>query len=130
MIVIQAPGRESPVPRVPFSGRNLGFSLPEHDPGSRAAKPAGDHVWPTRSAICWWALAAWPPIARRTCSAAAASAPAFVFAATTERKNDRNVIGFFPGSDPEKKKEIDHLQRPLRSRGCGRQGRDLQRLGR
>ena len=30
----------------------------------------------------------------------------FRFAASIENKEDRNVIGFFPGSDPEKKKEI------------------------
>ncbi len=41
------------------------------------------------------------PIARRR-----RSARRFRFAATTEIKEDRNVIGFFPGSDPEKKKEI------------------------
>ena len=30
----------------------------------------------------------------------------FKFAATRENKDDRNVFGLFPGSDPEKKKEI------------------------
>jgi Peptidase family M28 len=30
----------------------------------------------------------------------------FSFAAKKELKDDRNVIGFFPGSDPEKKKEV------------------------
>ena len=30
----------------------------------------------------------------------------FTFAADKEVKNDRNVIGIFPGSDPEKKKEV------------------------
>jgi hypothetical protein len=30
----------------------------------------------------------------------------FSFAARKELKDDRNVVGFFPGSDPEKKKEV------------------------
>lgn len=30
----------------------------------------------------------------------------FSFAAKKELKDDRNVVGFFPGSDPEKKKEV------------------------
>ena len=30
----------------------------------------------------------------------------FTFAAKKELKDDRNVVGFFPGSDPEKKKEV------------------------
>ena len=54
----------------------------------------------------------------------------FRFAATTENKSDRNVIGFFPGSDPEKKKEIVVFRRTLRPRRRRRKGRDLQRLGR
>ena len=45
-------------------------------------------------------------------------------------KEDRNVIGFFPGSDPEKKKEIIIFSAHYDHVGVDEKGEIYQRLGR
>jgi hypothetical protein len=46
----------------------------------------------------------------------------FSFAARKELKDDRNVVGFFPGSDPEKKKEVVIFSAHYDHVGVGEQG--------
>ena len=106
VLEIQPPGRESPVPEVPVTGPKPRVFAPEHDARSCPDEPC------RRSRLA-------DPIRDLLVGACGLTADSkgqvlggggvrarFRFAATTETKEDRNVIGFFPGSDPEKKKEI------------------------
>ena len=54
----------------------------------------------------------------------------FKFAAKKESKEDRNVVGLFPGIRHRQGQGSRHLQRPLRPRRGRRKGRDLQRIRR
>jgi hypothetical protein len=105
VLVIQAPGRQSPTPEVPFSGRNLGFNRPNMTLGpAPLSLPTISLTDPIRDLLVG------------ALGLAADSKPhhilegsvrvRFRFAARKESKHDRNVLGFFPGSDAEKKKEV------------------------
>ena len=105
VLEIQPPGRETPVPEVPFNGQNLGFSRPTVTLGHASVNvPAitlGDSIRDL--------LVATYGLTTETKSQVLAGGgirARFRFAATTEIKEDRNVIGFFPGTDPQRKKEI------------------------
>jgi hypothetical protein len=105
VLVIQPPGRESTAPEVPTSARNLGFSLPTmtlgHAPASLPAITLAD---PIRDLLVG-ALGLAADTKGQLLGGGGVRAR-FRFAATRETTDDRNVVGFFPGSDPEKRKEI------------------------
>ena len=105
VLVIQPPGRESPAPDVPFSGRNLGFSHPSialgHAPTSLPAITLADPIRDLLVEACDLAADS-----KGKLLGGGGVRARFRFSATRETTNDRNVIGFFPGSDPEKKKQI------------------------
>ena len=102
---MEPPGRESPAPGVPVTGRNLGFSRPRmtlgHAPNSLPAISLADPIRDLLVGAC--SLTA---ETKGQLLGGGGVRARFRFAATTEMKEDRNVVGFFPGSDPEKKKEI------------------------
>jgi Peptidase family M28 len=105
VLEIQPPGQDTPVPAVPFSGRNLGFSRPSMTLGHASADvPAitlGDSIRDLLIEACGLTKDS-----KGQVLADGRVRARFRFAATTEMKEDRNVIGYFPGADPEKKKEI------------------------
>ncbi len=105
VIVIQAPGRQSPAPQVPFSAANLGFARPSMTlgpaPTSLPTLVLSDPIRDVLVAALGLAADSKPH------SIAGGSVRArFRHAARQEFKNDRNVLGFFPGTDPEKKKDV------------------------
>jgi Peptidase family M28 len=105
VLEIQPPGHESPVPEVPFSGRNLGFSRPSMTLGhATTSLPAITLADPIRDLLV--GACGLTADTKGQLLGGGGVRARFRFAATTEKKEDRNVIGFFPGSDPEKKKEI------------------------
>jgi hypothetical protein len=106
LLEISPPGAESPLPDETANGRLPGFSRPSmtlgHAPVNVPAITLNDSIRDVLVSACGLtaeskghALAGDGGVRAR-----------FRFAATTEIKEDRNVIGYFPGSDPEKKKEI------------------------
>ena len=105
VLEIQPPGHESPVPEVPFSGRNLGFSSPSMTLGhATASLPAITLADPIRDLLV--GACGLTADTKGQLLGGGGVRARFRFAATIEKKEDRNVIGFFPGTDPEKKKEI------------------------
>jgi Peptidase family M28 len=105
MIVIQAPGRKTPAPQVPYSARNLGFGRPNVTPGtSRGAIPLLYLADSIRDLLVNTLGLA--PDSKPHALAQGSVRARFRFAARKEPKHERNVLGFFPGSDPEKKKEV------------------------
>jgi hypothetical protein len=105
LMVIQAPGRKTPAPQVPSSARNLGFGRPSISVGMPVEQlPVIYLCDPVRDLLA------------SALGLAADSKPhaiegggvraRFRFASRREPRSDRNVLGFFPGSDPEKKKEV------------------------
>jgi hypothetical protein len=105
VLVMQPPGRETQAPTVPFSAQNLGFSRPSmslgHPPASLPAIGLTDPIRDLMVSAC--GLTA-DTKGQLLCGGGVHAR--FRFAATAEIKEDRNVLGFFPGTDPEKKKEI------------------------
>jgi hypothetical protein len=105
VLMIQPPGRQSAPPRAPSNGPAAGFARPTMTLGhARESLPSINLSDPIRDLLVG------------ALGLAADSKPAllggggvrvrFRFAATKETKYERNVVGLFPGSDPEKKKEI------------------------
>ena len=105
VVVIQPPGRQSPAPQVPFSGANLGFGRPRMTLGPEPADlPALQLADPVRDVLVEaLGLAADSKPHRITGGGLRVR---FRYAARQESRTDRNVVGFFPGSDPERKKEV------------------------
>jgi Peptidase family M28 len=105
VLVMQPPGTETPVPSAPFNARNLGFSRPSMTLGhAPASLPAITLTDPIRDVLVnALGLAA---DSKGQLLGGGGVRARFRFAATTELKDDRNVFGYFPGSDPDKKKEI------------------------
>ncbi len=105
VIMIQAPGRQSPAPRVPFSSSNLGFAHPSMTlgpaPPCLPALMLSDPIRDVLVAALGLAVDSKPHVI-----SSGSVRARFRHAARKELKNDRNVIGWFPGSDPEKKKEV------------------------
>jgi hypothetical protein len=105
VLMIQPPGRDSPAVRAPFSARNIGFGRPSmslgHAPESLPALGLAD---PIRDLLVG-ALNLSAESKGQLLGGGGVRAR-FRFAATKESKDDRNVLGLFPGSDPERKKEI------------------------
>ena len=105
LLEIEPPGRESPVPEDPASGRNLRFSRPSmtlgHAPSSMPAITLADSIRDLLVGAC--GLTA---LTKAQSLGGCGVRAHFRFAATTESKEDRNVVGFFPGSDPDRKNEI------------------------
>jgi hypothetical protein len=105
VLVIEPPGRESPAPRVALSGRNNGFSRPSMTLGHAPTNlPAISLADPIRDLLVGACSLTADTIGQLLGGGGVRAH--FRFAATTEMKEDRNVIGFFPGADPDKKKEI------------------------
>jgi hypothetical protein len=105
LIVMQPPGRKTTEPQVPFNARNLGFGRPRMSFGTPAQQGPllhlGDNVRDTLVKSLGLTAESKPQALQRGRLRAR-----FRFAARREPRSDRNVLGFFPGSDPEKKKEI------------------------
>ena len=105
LLVIEPPGRESPAPGIPLTGRNAGFSRPSMTLGHASwTLPSISLADPIRDLFV--AACGLTADSKAQLLGGGGVRARFRFAATTEMKEDRNVIGFFPGSDPEKKKEI------------------------
>jgi Peptidase family M28 len=105
LIVIQPPGRKTPAPQVPLNAGNLGFGRGGLTLGSpRASLPVLYLADPVRDLLAssLGLTADSQPHALDGGSVRAR----FRYAARREPKSERNVLGFFPGSDPEKKKEV------------------------
>ena len=105
VVVIQPPGHQSPAPQVPFSGANLGFGRPRMTLGPEPADlPVLRLSDPVRDVLVEaLGLAADSKPQRITGGGLRVR---FRYAARQESRTDRNVVGFFPGSDPERKKEV------------------------
>jgi hypothetical protein len=105
VLVMEPPGADSPAPESPFTGRNLGFARPMmslgHAPTGLPAISLADSVRDVLIGACGLNADS-----KGQLLGGGGVRARFRFAANTEIKEDRNVIGFFPGSDPEKKKEI------------------------
>jgi hypothetical protein len=105
VLVMEPPGKESPAPESAFTGRNIGFSRPMmslgHAPTGMPAINLADSVRDVLVGACGLTAES-----KGQLLGAGGVRARFRFAANTEIKEDRNVVGFFPGSDPEKKKEI------------------------
>ena len=105
LIVIQPPGRKTPASPVPFSARNLGFGQSGLTLGSpRVSLPVlslADSVRDVLTTSLGLTADSKPhALDGKTVRAR------FRYAARKEPKSERNVVGFFPGADPEKKKEV------------------------
>jgi hypothetical protein len=105
VLVMQPPGTETEAPVAPFNAQSAGFSRPSMTLGhGRTSLPAITLTDPIRD-ILVNALGLTTETKSQLLGGGGVRAR-FRFAATTELKEDRNVIGYFPGSDPDKKKEI------------------------
>src|SRR5208337_4685544 len=105
VLMIQAPGRQSPTPQVPFSGANLGFARPSMTLGpAPASLPTLILSDPIRDVLAGALGLAVDSKPHSICGGSVRAR--FRHAARKEFKNDRNVVGFFAGSDPEKKKDV------------------------
>jgi len=105
VLMIQAPGRQSPTPRVPFSGANLGFARPSMTLGpAPTSLPTLILSDPIRDVLVGALGLAVDSKPHSICGGSVRAR--FRHAARKEFKNDRNVLGFFLGSDPEKKKDV------------------------
>ena len=105
VLMIQPPGRQSPAPSVPFSGKNLGFGRPNMTLGAEpAVVPVFNLADPVRdllvSSLGLVADSKAHPVEGGNLRVR------FRYAASKEVKSDRNVVGFFPGSDSQKQKEV------------------------
>jgi hypothetical protein len=105
LIVVQAPGRKTPEPQVPFSARNIGFGRPRMAFGSPAQQLPLMHLADSVRDVLVKAFGLTAESKPHPLDRGGLRAR-FRFAARREPRSDRNVLGFFPGSDPEKKKEV------------------------
>jgi hypothetical protein len=121
ILIIQPPGREAPSPGGPLSGRNPGFSRRRmtlgHAPVSLPAIRLADPIRDLLVGACGLAADT-----KGKLLGGGGVRARFRFAATRETTDDRNVIGFFPGSDPEKKKEIIMFSAHYDHVGVGEKG--------
>lgn len=105
LIVIQPPGRKTGAPQVPFSARNLGFERPSLTLGSpRATLPVLYLADSVRDLLAT-SLGLTADSKPHALSGGGVRAR-FRYAARREPQSERNVLGLFPGADPEKKKEV------------------------
>lgn len=105
VLVIRPPGREAPASGAPFNGRNVGFGRPGMSLGrGKPGLPVLGLADPIRDVLV--AALDLTVDSKRDLLGGGGVRVRFKFAATREDKHDRNVFGLFPGSDPEKKKEI------------------------
>ncbi len=105
ILVIEAPGRKTPAPDIPFSPQNLGFSRPGMSLASASAEPPALRLSDAIRDLLvqGLGLTAQPghaPEPGRTLRAR------FQYAARKSAAADRNVIGLFPGSDPKQKHDV------------------------
>jgi hypothetical protein len=105
VIVMEPPGHNLPVPRIPYSAGNLGFGRS----GFSLGAPQGPLPLLYLTDSIRELLAT--HLGLKADSKPHVFAPGsirarFRFAARREPGSERNVVGFFPGSDPEKKKEV------------------------
>ncbi len=106
LIVIHPPGRNMPAPQVPYSAANLGFGRSNLALVNPAREPfpvvyLGDPVRDQLTSALGLTADSRPHVIGGDSLRAR-----FRYAARKEPKSERNVLGVFPGSDAEKKKEV------------------------
>jgi Peptidase family M28 len=105
VLVMQPPGKDTQTPPTPFDARMAGFGRPSMTLGHpQASVPAITLLDPIRDVLV--DACGLTADTKGQLLGAGGVRARFRYAATIESKDDRNVIGLFPGSDPEKKKEI------------------------
>jgi Zn-dependent M28 family amino/carboxypeptidase len=105
ILVIEPPGRHSEAQELPNNARNQRFLRPSMSLGSTPAEiPALRLADPIRDLLVD-ALGLTAETRPLTVQGASLRVR-FRYAASKQAKADRNVVGFFPGSDPEKKHEV------------------------
>ncbi len=106
MLLIQPPGKNSNTPRVPFSARNLGFDAPRLSlTPSPAVPPAVTLADPIRDLLVD-SLKLSTEDDHRPKSPAGRLRVRFRHEVKREAREDRNVLGYLPGVDPQKKNEV------------------------
>ena len=105
VLVIKPPSRKTPTPMIPFSAANQGFGRSTTTLGSAPASlPLLILADPVRDQLeNWLGLDAERKL---TVPQHGILRARFRFADHRVRKTDRNVLGFFPGADPAKRKEV------------------------
>lgn len=104
LLVMTPPGQKVAANRPSTPPRNLGFGRPSMTLG---ATPAGGMPTITINSVDRDAIAEALDLEDDSDPEELDDVKArFTFAQDKQAKNDRNVVGFFPGSDPEKSKEV------------------------
>jgi len=106
VLVIEAPGRSSPPPQIPFSARKLGFDVPH-----MALAPVSSAIPVVRLAdplrdLLEGSLKLQNGADHRPETPQNRLRVKFRHAVKREAREDRNVLGYMPGVDPQKKNEI------------------------
>ncbi|QEH32501.1 Aminopeptidase S [Aquisphaera giovannonii] len=103
VLLIRPPGREWPAAARTLDARGMGFDRPSMRLASSPSEiPVIGLTDPVRDVL----VAGLGLTADSKPRAPDGLGARFGFAARREVKTDRNVVGLFPGSDPEKKKEV------------------------
>jgi hypothetical protein len=105
LIVIEPPGRKLPVPDVPYTAANLGFGRFVFSLGSSRGPLPLLYLTDSIRDVLVTSLGLKADSKPHTLASETLRAR-FRFAARREPGSERNVVGFFAGSDPEKKKEV------------------------
>jgi Zn-dependent M28 family amino/carboxypeptidase len=104
VLVIEPPGRQSPPSRNPFNPQQLGFERPSMALGSSEPSIPVIKLSDDIRDILVEALGL--EADSKSKAIEGDTRVQFRFASTKEMKTDRNVIGYFPGTDEAKKKEV------------------------
>jgi hypothetical protein len=105
VLVMQPPGHEAPAPRQPLNARNIGFGRASMTLGATPVTIPSINLNASVRDVLAEALDLKADTKPQLLADGGVKVK-FSFAATKEVKEDRNVIGYFPGSDPDKAKEI------------------------
>lgn len=105
VLLIRPPGRQSPRGADRVIAKDLGFSRPRFSLGeSERELPTlrlSDSIRDTLAATLGLTIKSMPQQGE-----VGSLRARFRFAERKEARSDRNVVGYFPGSDPEKKKDV------------------------
>lgn len=107
LILIDPPGASPARPALPATPAELGFDRPRVTLGPAPSElPVIALADPIRDVLVASLGLSGPDVSPPRKDAAGDLRVRFVHAATREPREDRNVVGYLPGSDPEKKKEL------------------------